>query len=393
MITRLDRYLLVSNMGLFFSFLALALSILMMERMIRLAELLSASDRIFISAAKLITNLVPHYVELALPGAMLITIIISVNRFSRSGEITTLLASGVSLYRIARTYMMIGVVLALISVIISGYLQPLTRYNFRQAVFELQQSSVVTAFKEFKFVQFKDQTIWSDSVDPSGTKLGNTFITQGYDNGTRRFLVGREGQLYTGEDGTWSIRLKDAMIGELPAEHVNAQGTRLISQQVDWKLPATQGIFRARGKDHRELTLSELINKTYPTNNYDIDRVKANADLHDRLSRSALLLFLPLIGVVLGLDLRRNPRTGGVLIGILALLLIQKTMEFALARAESGTVAPWMVMWLVPLVVGIVSIVMLYRAANGHYSWNGFRLRRRSDDDDSDLSATLGGVA
>ncbi len=392
-ISRLDRYLLRSNMGLFFGLLALALSILLMERLIRLAELISGSDRIFISAAKLITNLVPHYVELALPGAMLITIIISVNRFSRSSEITVLLSSGVSLYRIARPYLLMGAVSALVSLVIAGFLQPLTRYNFRQTVFELQQSSVVTAFKEFKFVQFKDQTIWSDSVDPSGTKLGQTFITQKQEDGSSRFLVGKKGQLYTTEDGTWSIRLTDAMIGEAPAEKVNSNGTRFITGQVDWKLPAAQELFRERGKDHRELTLLELINKTYTNSQFEIDPVKAEADMHDRLSRSALLLFLPLIGIVLGLDLRRNPRTGGVMIGILLLLLIQKSMEFAHDRAEDGDVAAWMAMWPVPILVGVVALVMFYRAANGHYSWNGIRNPFKSESEDDDPSPTVGNMA
>ncbi|PKN31812.1 MAG: hypothetical protein CVU63_21985 [Deltaproteobacteria bacterium HGW-Deltaproteobacteria-20] len=90
--------------------------------------------------------------------------------------------------------------LALASVLISGFLQPITRYNYRQIAFELRQSSIVTAFKERKFVQFRDRVVWTDRVDSTGRNLGETFITETAPDGGRRFMTGRTGTL--AEDGT-----------------------------------------------------------------------------------------------------------------------------------------------------------------------------------------------
>lgn len=365
MLTRLDRYLLRSNLGVFAAILGLALSVLLMERLIRLADILSGSDNVVTTAARLISNLLPHYLELALPGALLITIIISMNRFSQSREITVLMATGMSLWRIARAYMIFGAALALLSLLLSGWLQPLSRYNYRQIVFELQQSSVVTAFKEMKFVQFKDQTIWSSSVDRQGRILGETFITELRPDGTRRFLFGRSGELVPGPNGNWAIILQDAMLGDVPLPGRDMRGNQLVTRQVSWELPGNEGIFRLRGKDQRELTLSELLSESYQAGQYEIDALKARADLNDRLARAVLLVVLPLMGVVLGLNLRRTHRSGGVVIGILLLLMIQKLLEFGMGRAEAGAIPVWAGFWPLVVALAIASLWLFARAGQG----------------------------
>ncbi len=389
MFTRLDKYLLKSSLGLFSSILGLALAILLMERLIRLASVLSGSDNIVINIARLVSNLVPHYLELALPGALLITTIISVNRFSRSGEITTLLASGLSLWRISRAYMVFGAVLAISSIILSGYLQPISRYNYRQAVNGLKQTTIVSAFQESKFVQFKDQTVWTSSVDHKGNQLGETFIAEMSEDGSIRFLTGRSGELVNKGDDGWSIKLNDAMLGTVPAARKNGKGTQFVTRNVDWQMPISDVTFRARGKDQRELTLGELINMSYTKGAFEIDPRLAAADVNDRLSRATLLLILPMIGVVLGLNLRRNPRSGGVVIGILLLLMVQKILEFGLNKAESGHIPVWAGFWPTLVLLGLLSAGLFWRASRGRPIWNGFR--RRGEDKVTTPPATASG--
>lgn len=363
--TKIDRYLLRSNLGLFVGLTGLALAILMLERLIRLAEMLSGAQDAAFVAMRMIANLVPHYVELALPGAFLIAIILNIDRLSRSGEIVALMSTGTSLFRIARPYMVLGGALAVVSILISGFLQPVTRYNYRQILYDLQESSIIAAFQESRFVQFKDRTIWTDSVDFSGRTLGATFIIETAPDGTRRFLTGSGGALVADADGAWSIALHDGMIGRLAANIENGQGDRVQINTIDWLLPTNEGAFRIRGDDQRELTLSELMSGSYAGGGYQIDPLAAAADLQNRLSRAALLLVLPLLGVVLGLNLGRNPRAGGVAIGILALLVVQKLLEFGMLKAERGVVPAWFGLWSVVVAVACVAVVLFWRAAIG----------------------------
>lgn len=403
MFARLDRYLLKNTLGLFAGLTGLALGVLLIERLIRLSEVLSGTDEATLTAVRMIANLVPHYLEMALPAALLIAIIISVDRLSRSGEIVAMMATGVSLFRIARPYMLMALVLALVSVLIAGFVQPITRYNYRQIAFDLQQSSIVTAFRERKFVQFHDRVVWTDRVDETGRNLGETFVIETAPDGSRRFMTGRTGVLHE-DGGGWVITLTDAMIGQLPAVIGDAvagrQGDRLMVATVDWQLPVASAVFRSRGGDQRELTLSELIAGTYRDQGFGIDPVSASADLHDRLSRSALLLTLPLIGVALGLNIGRVARSGGVAMGIFLLLIVQKLLEFGLLKAERGAVPGWAGLWPIVIAVAIGALVLFRLAATGRQvipeihlparlaAW----LRARGDiAEDSDLAAAAAG--
>jgi len=365
MFFKLDRYLLRNNIGLLIGLIAVALAILMLERLIRITDLIAGSDDALQSAARMIANLLPHYLGMALPGALLIATIITIERLSRSGEIVALMSTGVSLRRILRPYLGLAVVLALVSILISGFLQPVSRYNYRQIVHELKQSSIVTAFKERKFVQFDDKVVWTSKVNFAGRKLGETFIIDTSKDGNYKFITGHTGVLSEDEDSTWTINLQDAMIGDLPAEITTSQGNRLYTAKVTWKMPTPIEGYRDRGDDQRELTLKELLSKSYLASDKTINPAAAQADMHDRLSRAALLIALPLISIVLGLQLGRVARSGGLAVGILLLLVVQKLLEFGLSLAQRGAVPPWAGTWPVVALVAGLAIYTFRRTASG----------------------------
>jgi lipopolysaccharide export system permease protein len=375
-----DRYLLRRTMGLLVGLAILALGLLLMARLIRLTTLLSGAENALLYGARLLASLVPHYLELALPGALLVAVIISVDRFSRSGEIVALMSTGMSLYRIARPFVMMGFAVMLLSLFLLGFLQPQSRYVYRQIVFELQEGSIITAFQQQKFLQFEGRTIWTSSVDDAGRSLGRTFIIESAPDGSHRFLTGETGLLHFDETGRWVISLRDAMIGQVPTAFDHPAGNRVKIANVDWQLPATDGEFRLRGSDERELTLPELITGSYRDSAYDIDPLIADASMHDRLVRAMLPLVLPLLGVVLGLNLGRTAKAGGPFLGIIALLVVQKLLEFGLAQAERGVVPAWGGSWPVLILLIALSIWLFRQTARGrpllpHLAWS---LRRQA---------------
>lgn len=376
MLRKLDLYLLRSNLGLLGAFVLLALSILMLERLIRITELISGSDDALMSAARMIANLLPHYLGMALPGALLIATIISVERLSRSGEVVALMSTGVSLYRFNRPFLGLAVVLALASIVISGFLQPVSRYNYRAIVHELKQNSIVTAFQERKFVQFDDRVVWTSSVDFARRSLGATFILETGPDGTRRFMTGNTGRLSEQPDGSWLITLQDAMAGDIPAEFASGQGSRVNTSRVYWRMPTPIEGYRDRGDDERELTLTELMTQSYLVPGSSVDPVAASANLHDRLSRAALLLVLPFVSVVLGLNVGRMVRSGGLVIGILLLLLVQKMLEYGLSLAQRGVVPPWAGTWPVVALVAAAGLYAFHRTARGQPVLPDFTRRR-----------------
>jgi lipopolysaccharide export system permease protein len=326
---------------------------------------------------------------MALPGALLIATIIATERLSRSGEMVALLSTGVSLRRVARPLVLLGLFLAIASIVNSGFLQPLARYNYREVVHELRQSSIVTAFKERKFIQFDDRVVWTSHVDFSGRELGETFIVETAEDGSRRFIAGQSGHLNEEDNRTWQIIMANAMLGNVPATITNGAGNRLSTESVTWTLPTPLDGYRDRGDDQRELTLPELVTGSYPSQGQNIDRA-AEANLHDRLSRAILLTALPLIGVVLGLTLGRMGRSGGLAIGIVLLLVVQKLLEYGLELAQRGTLPPWAGTWPIVALVLALAIYTFGRTAQGRTPLPRLiaRLRRSRAPADPDKNTT-----
>lgn len=365
MLARLDRYLIRSFLGMFAGLTALAMALLLLERLIRITDIVSGSGNALASASLLIANLIPHYLNLALPGAFLVAMILTIDRLSRSGEIVALMAAGVSLYRIALPFLMISVVLAAASLLISGFLQPLSRYSYREIVYNLQHQSVISVFQEQKFVQYDNRIIWTDSVNPAGRRLGQTFILETEPDGTRTLLTGGAGDLREIRSGEWEITL----LGGAGASYREADPPEEFDQisygELSWPVISDADPYRERGGDERELFLPELLAHSSVAAPGDIEPAVAAAAFHDRTSRAAILLVMPLIAVILGLNLGRIARSSGVIIGILFLLGLQKVLEYTLVQASEGVIPPWVGFWPLMTMIAIAALALFRHRADG----------------------------
>src|SRR3546814_13498213 len=83
----------------------------------------------------LAADLVPHYLVLALPAGFFIAVFVSVARLSEENELDAMLASGLSIYRLSRPYIVAGCVFAVLSILIFGFLQPYSRYDYRAILY------------------------------------------------------------------------------------------------------------------------------------------------------------------------------------------------------------------------------------------------------------------
>ena len=77
-----------------------------------------------------------------------------------------------------------------------------------------------------------------------------------------------------------------------------------------------------------------------------------------------VLLVMPLIAMILGLNLGRIPRSSGILLGILFLLGVQKVFEYLLAISGNASVAAWAAFWPFVGLIAITALVLFQRLAN-----------------------------
>ncbi|MEM6651429.1 MAG: LptF/LptG family permease [Pseudomonadota bacterium] len=361
---RIQRYIFIECTRVFCGLLLLVVSILLLERLLRIADLVSRSPGNLGEAVYMLANLVPHYAGIGIPAAFFLAVLITIGRLSRSGELVAVWGIGKSLFMISQPFMAMAVFLASALLITSGILQPLSRYEYRSLVNSIAETSIETVFVEGKFVEAENWTVWTENLDLSSGALSDPFILERLPDGDHRMISAASGALVRNAGSIVEIQLDTGMGAELGADQTLS--SRLDFDSLKWRPPSSMMQFRARGSDVRELMLWELWRPAASAASAfrgEIDRTAAIVSVHDQFARSVLILLLPLIAVPFGLSYGRNPPSNAILIGLVTLIAIQQLLELAKSLALDGAVPAWAGSWGVIGVVGILAIALYLRSA------------------------------
>ncbi|HKR89684.1 MAG TPA: LptF/LptG family permease [Phenylobacterium sp.] len=334
--TLLDRYILRLTLAPLGGALGVTLVALLLERVLRLLDLLSESSGRLGFVAQLAANLVPHYLGLTLPAGFFIALFIVVTRLNEGSEIDALLASGVSLTRIVAPYLALAGVLTVASLILFGVLQPYSRYAYR-AVMHAAETAGWSGQAEPQTFFAPDQhlTMTADMVDATGEHLGRVFIRRTLADGREEVTTAASGRLARSAGGS-TVRL-DLTDGQQFSTAGNG-AARVLSFRsfaIDLPLTSAEKLLRGRGRDARELTLGELAAQARKPGAM-IPRQELLAELYARLARSFALPLLPLLALPLGLSAKRGGRAPGIILAGLLLVAFQHMLQLGQSLASSG---------------------------------------------------------
>jgi lipopolysaccharide export system permease protein len=362
---RLNRYLFTKSAINIGGLVVFAIIVLLLERLLRIFQVVSNSVNPASDASAMIVNLLPHYLGIAVPMALLLGIIITIDRFSRSSELTAAMGAGVSLFHMTKPFLLIASFLAVFTLFMEGYMQPVGRYNYRQVVHTVKQQSYTAALRQGTFTEVGNRVFFA-GTDKPGNAIGPVFIYERlYDNGTYKGLrvtSAEQGQLIVreatqepvlqlAEGQTYQILKNRQLDGDFSFE-----GSSIVGANPGER-------FRVRGEDERELTSVELYQNRTGAVFTHLDTSVNNAALHLRTARAALLLILPFIAVPFGLNYGRNPSSAGIFIGVVMLVSLQKALEFGQDLGANGTLPPWLGIWSIIGAVAIFAAYIFYKSA------------------------------
>lgn len=332
----IDRYLLRLTIWPLVGATVVTLVALLLERILRLLDLLSASDERFGFVAQLAVNLVPHYLGLTLPAAFFIALVLTVTRLNEGSEIDALLASGVSLSRIVAPYLCLAAALMSVSLIVFGFLQPYSRYAYRAVLHAAQNAGWSGSVPEGTIISLNENlTMTADEADAAGQRLSRIFIRRVTASGREEVTTAAMAEAERTVDGQ-NIVLKLHGAQQL---RINRSGepAMLSFDELSMQMPLSgpAQLLRARGGDEREFTVFELASLARRENTV-IPRQTLLAELYGRLARAFALPLLPLLAVPLGLGAKRSGRAPGIIVGGVLLLGFHHLVQFGQSMAMTG---------------------------------------------------------
>lgn len=342
----IDRYIIGRMLMPLIATVSVALIALLLERMVRLLDLVVNKGGPLSLIVRMLVNLIPHYLGIALPAAFFIGVLIAISRMSSDSELDAIHSCGVPLHRLIAPIMVFATVLVVCGAIIVGYLQPYTRYAYRALVYLVTETAWDSALEQGAFFTgFGNTTIMVDDISEGGRLLTGIFVHQEKEGGGSITTTARSGHVVrAAADFTLVLDLEHGV--RIDSSGPGRGSTALTFEHFQLPLDAAinPSPFRDRGDSSRELTLSEIwYALAHPPPN--IDRQDLIAELHGRLVRIVTYLFLPLLAFPLGSSTRRTRRGTGLAAGLVLVVIYHYLLQFGENLTDKLGLSPWITLW------------------------------------------------
>ncbi|HEU0197884.1 MAG TPA: LptF/LptG family permease [Nevskiaceae bacterium] len=357
---RLDAYLLRRLAAPFALSVACLLIAFLLDRLLRLFQAAASAGGAFSSTLAMAADLVPHYLQQAIPAGFFAGIFIVIARLGDDNELDAMLAAGRSIAQTSRPFLLLGVVLAALCLYLSGFLQPQARYAYHLELYEMQHAGWNARVQDNTFVDAgRGFTLTANQVDSTGRKLYHVFLQQQGSGPERLTITAAHGRLVPTADG--QQLMLELSHGRLLQEMSNGQDvvTDFAHGTVNENFTPNAPPFRARGDAENELSLPELWRQMHDPAP-SIPHSTLAAAFNSRIARALLLPLLPLLGVPLGMAAKRGRRTPGVILAVVAVLGVDHALRFGQGLAQAGQAAAGLAIWT-PYAVFLLICLWLFR--------------------------------
>ncbi|GJL94435.1 MAG: hypothetical protein DHS20C05_08400 [Hyphococcus sp.] len=356
-----DRYILRTIATPLILALGVAGMLLLLENMLRLFDFVLAEQGPVDVVWRMLANLVPHYLGLALPLGTFLGIMLAFRNLSMSSELDALSSSGASFGRLLRPVYMLVLVLIVVDFLLVSYIQPYAQYKYRQISFDVTSGALGIKIPAGEFIEISDRiTIRLEEINTETREAVNIFLERENTDGGKTVITAKRATISTTPKIT-SLLMKmeqgRQIIIDPLGERIQALNFDSFDLEID--LPAI-GEFRARGGDEREATFNEIVRALQgDTNISAAEYSDYRAGFHWRIIHPLTFLVMPILAIATGVTGRRKASTLKPIVGVAILIIYHELLEeWGMVAAAEGRLSPYISMWGVFAVFTIISILM-----------------------------------
>lgn len=362
----IDRYIfrlvIYPMLGVF----ALAASLLLLDKMLRLFDFVAVEGGPIGVVFKMLGALIPEYASLAIPLGLLLGTLFAFRKLATSSELDVMRAVGLGYNRLLRVPYMITAVLMVVNVSLVFFVQPLSRYYYEQMEYELRSGALGASIKVGEFTTLADRmALRIEESQEDGRRLIGIFARVANSEGQVLSISAREGAfLATSDDpDTIILRLTEGtIVQDTGGGETTPRVLSFTRHDLPIDLPSIEE-FRARGDAEREYILPELLRIGWSDDQPEAKRDASQASFNFRLVEVVMMLMMPLLAVALAIPPKRSTSALGVFVSIIMVVSYHKVNQYAEDVAALGRVDPILALWLPFVVFAALIIWMYYRVA------------------------------
>jgi len=328
--------------------LTVFLFIVLAARILNLAEWMINYGVHPFQLAKMIAYLLPGMILFALPGVLLMSVFVGFHRLSNDNELQAMKSSGISLYQMLPSVVLISLVGLLAALFLSSSAGPWGRKSFKDFVFTIAHSRADLGIQERIFSEpFKGITFYVSDFAPKEKAMRDVFLVDRRDPAMTTTIVAAEGRIDSREDlRLITVRFFDGTI--FMADKKQEEGRTITFSTYDLGIglddimPALAG----REKDPKEMSFEELRNGLRGPPKQSSRHLEILVELMERFSVPSAVFLMGLIGAPLGAQLRSGGRLVGIVVSLVVFLFYYLLLVGVRNIGETGLLSPVVGSWL-----------------------------------------------
>jgi lipopolysaccharide export system permease protein len=338
--------------------------VLLIARLLRLIELVVNRGVPATNILRIFAYIVPAFLEVTVPMAMLLAIIVAFGRLSADSEMVAFRSSGLSLYQLITPVVIFVSLAGLITAGLTLWARPWGNRSLRSALFEIARTRASAGIRQQVFNdEFPGLVIYAEEIDATTDTLRHVLISDDRDEKQRNHIFAREGVMLSDTaTETVTLRLRDGFIQTSDARRGTEYQTDFQSYDVNLDLRRALAGSEERERDPKEMALGELRQTIATKRAAGTPSGLESAEYHRRISLPFACLVFGLAAVPLGIQPARGVRARGFAVSIVLIFFYYILLSAGQALAEQRLLPAVVGLWL-PNVVFLVFGTYLFRQA------------------------------
>lgn len=366
--TALDRYLAREILLPFLAGLVFLTQVLLATQILSQADVLFGSGVSAADVLRVVANMVPHLLGYVIPVAFLLGGVVGVGRLAEDRELVALSAAGISPVRLARTPLLLGLVVTAVALWVGLELEPFGLRSARIELNEIIKKNVSSDVHAGVFYEdIPDWTVYAGEV--KGGHWRRVLISDRSDPSAPLLALAERGRLDPAEAGqAMRLVLENGELHRLPpgsdeytlAAFRRAEFTIGLGNSISDRNRLVGSAFELQPAEIRELARGLAAKDPYQARRW-------STFLYRRIAGPMAVLVFALLAVPIGAS-RRGGRAFGYGATLLTVVSYYALLRFGEGLAQQGVLPVWLgpnVANLAAAAAGLALLALMVRRGAG----------------------------
>jgi len=352
----LDRYI-VKEVVSFVALAVAALTImLIMQTLFELMDMLINKKVAWPYIVKLLAYRLPAFLVVTFPISLLASSELAIGRLSTDGEITAMRAGGISLRRIMIPFLIAALAISILAFIINDYIVPEANHISQNIIREIVlKKGPPNITRNVFFRDAENRYFYINRLDEKNMIMQDIIV---YEMTREQFP-----RVITAKTGKWVVDTWKLENGTIYNYDEDGKITYEMSfTNMDIIVKEDLQKFFTNQRTPQEMNSKELRQQIDILQQAGVDTKNFEVDLYMKYSIPFSGLIFVLLGVPLGLRVKKGGKATGIIISIVLVLFYYILLSTTRSFGREGMLTPILAAWLSNIIFGILGVIIMFRA-------------------------------